>query len=453
MTLEENVLAYLDGSLGEAESAELLHTLSASPDKRAVLEEHLRLSGMLKLGSKPFAVPAAAERELATRLPFLAETPRTVPFYAKPMLLLTSAAATLAVVGGLWWNASRDSALGHSNPPVAFREQGTASDPAANANYSTDIPASTGNRAATSSAKQGALGANARVADAPLENARNAGSHRSGSNLLNREQAVRNTSTSQSADRSAEAGLVARNGADLLQSNSSNEPTPTISAVGLKAEAIRIPSVATPRTLHEIAFGVPDRLRPLSIGASAMASGYYFPSLEGIAKSSPTLGMDPQLTVTYDVTQWFAFGVEAGYTQFGKVTNNFEFAPSFDGTEYSQVSYKTGVAGASTGYLRAALHFTLDPAAEYPIRIGAAGGYAFEGTAAPCAALSAGITRTLADDLSLDLDMVLSGLWSTQMDQSGPSIVGVTGIKYNSAQSQAPFTSAFGLRAGIRYRP
>ena len=39
MTLEENVLAYLDGSLGDAESAELLHTLSASPDKRAVLDE------------------------------------------------------------------------------------------------------------------------------------------------------------------------------------------------------------------------------------------------------------------------------------------------------------------------------------------------------------------------------------------------------------------------------
>jgi hypothetical protein len=450
MTLEENVLAYLDGSLGEAESAELLHTLSVSPDKRAVLEEHLRLSGVLKLGRKPFAVPAAAERELAARLPFLADASRIVPFYAKPAVLVTSAAAILAVVGGLWWNASRDVTPVHSNAPIAARQHASGTLAAseqvaanvANTNVapSNDIAANVPNAFVNSGARR----------DGARATTSNTGSSESVSHELTHTREVNNDIAS-AAHRSVEEAAVADHSTATMQSNSSDESVPTISAAAVTAAVIRIPAVAAPRTLHEIAFGVPDRLRPLSIGASAMASGYYFPSLDGSAQSSS--GMDPQFTISYDITQWFAFGLEAGYTQFGKVTNHYELAPAFDGTEYSQLSYKTGVDGTSTGYARAVLHFTVDPTSDYPVHFGAAGGYAFEGTSAPCAAVSAGISRTLRDDLSLDLDMVLSGLWSTQVDQAGPNVAGVTGIKYNSAQSQAPFTSAFGLRAGIRYRP
>src|SRR5579872_2985598 len=71
MIVEDKILEYLDGSLGESESAELLETLSVSPEKRALLEEHLRLKDLLALGRKPFSVPIETERELARRIPIL----------------------------------------------------------------------------------------------------------------------------------------------------------------------------------------------------------------------------------------------------------------------------------------------------------------------------------------------------------------------------------------------
>ena len=38
MNNEEKILDYMDGTLSESESGELLHSLSVSPEKRVVLE-------------------------------------------------------------------------------------------------------------------------------------------------------------------------------------------------------------------------------------------------------------------------------------------------------------------------------------------------------------------------------------------------------------------------------
>jgi hypothetical protein len=418
MTLEENVLAYLDGSLGEEESAELLHTLSVSPEKRALLEEHLRMTNMLSLGRKPFAVPAAAERELIARLPFLADIPRPVPFYAKPMALAASAAAVLAVIGGLWWNANRIDA------PIATKLLANSEAPVVQ-NGNRDIR--------------------------DFKDTRDLKANQPTTHAVKREHAVKqHVAVPAESTPSIQNEVAVPLEASASNAIASNDPAGAISEALLKASDIPTPSVHSPRTLHEVAFGVPDRLRPFSVGVSSMASGYYLPSLNGGVNSS--FGLDPQLNISYDITQWFAFGLEAGYTQFGNVTNSYKFAP-LDGTAYSELAYQTQVVPTSTGYVRAALHFTVDPTADYPIRFGAAGGYAFNNTSDPCAAVSAGVTRTLSDDLSLDLDMVLSGLWSTQVDQSPTNITGITGIVHRDTRSQAPFTSAFGLRAGIRYRP
>ncbi len=73
MIFEDKILAYLDGSLDEASRAELLHTLSVSPEKRAVLEEHLRLRELMSFGHKPLNVPVLAERALARRIAVLGE--------------------------------------------------------------------------------------------------------------------------------------------------------------------------------------------------------------------------------------------------------------------------------------------------------------------------------------------------------------------------------------------
>jgi hypothetical protein len=70
-SFEERILAYLDGSLNSSDRAELLHILSVSPEKRAILEGHLRLREILASGHKPLDVPISVERSMAKRIPVL----------------------------------------------------------------------------------------------------------------------------------------------------------------------------------------------------------------------------------------------------------------------------------------------------------------------------------------------------------------------------------------------
>src|SRR5438876_8187977 len=88
MRLEESIIQYLDGALTHEESAELLHLLSVSPEKRALLDEHLKLRELIAHGQKPLAVPAEVEYALAERLPALrpesfAPKPGPVPFASR----------------------------------------------------------------------------------------------------------------------------------------------------------------------------------------------------------------------------------------------------------------------------------------------------------------------------------------------------------------------------------
>jgi hypothetical protein len=189
-------------------------------------------------------------------------------------------------------------------------------------------------------------------------------------------------------------------------------------------------------------------LRPLSIGASSMGASYSWSAINN------DVNVDPQITVDYDISDWLALGVEAGYTQFGKLHSSAIPISNYDGTAYTQITYSNRIETESTPYVRASTHFTLNAAASYPIRLGLSGGYAFEGEAQPTAALSAGIARTISEDFTLDLDMVLSGVWSSAVAVNPiVAMQGITGIIYDNRETQPKFTSAFGLRAGIRYRP
>src|SRR6476659_8717239 len=72
MNTEEKILDYMDGTLSENESGELLHSLSVSPEKRVVLEQHIKLRELTGLAQKPLAVPQALESSMAERFPAIA---------------------------------------------------------------------------------------------------------------------------------------------------------------------------------------------------------------------------------------------------------------------------------------------------------------------------------------------------------------------------------------------
>jgi hypothetical protein len=68
MTLNERILDFLDGSLPAEDEAELLHSLSVSPEKRGMLRNFMLQGSLLARDAKSLTVPYAAEQRLWARM-------------------------------------------------------------------------------------------------------------------------------------------------------------------------------------------------------------------------------------------------------------------------------------------------------------------------------------------------------------------------------------------------
>ena len=68
MTLNERILDFLDGSLPAEDEAELLHSLSVSPEKRGMLRSFMLQGSLLARDAKSLTVPYAAEQRLWARM-------------------------------------------------------------------------------------------------------------------------------------------------------------------------------------------------------------------------------------------------------------------------------------------------------------------------------------------------------------------------------------------------
>jgi hypothetical protein len=116
MTLDEKILSYLDGSLSDTDSAELMHSLSVSPEKRVVFEQFVQLQTLTASARHPFEVPQEIESALASKIPalgvhdekrrsgflFFNRTMSTIFRWAAVLLLLIGA------VGLYYFNKSTD---------------------------------------------------------------------------------------------------------------------------------------------------------------------------------------------------------------------------------------------------------------------------------------------------------------------------------------------------------
>jgi hypothetical protein len=68
MTLNERILDFLDGSLPPDDEAELLHTLSVSPEKRNMLRSFMKQDALLASDRASLAIPYRAEQGLWAKL-------------------------------------------------------------------------------------------------------------------------------------------------------------------------------------------------------------------------------------------------------------------------------------------------------------------------------------------------------------------------------------------------
>jgi hypothetical protein len=152
--LEEKILAYLDGSLGETEREEVLREVSASPAGRRMLEEHLRVNSLITQAAKPTSAPLDAQRALAEKLPMMAtylpylapqSSRKTAGVWYRSTKYVAAVIGGAALIGGSLWYA-----LSNSNTSEESQSL-TRSLPLA-AEHGIVTPKNTQNNASTNSA-------------------------------------------------------------------------------------------------------------------------------------------------------------------------------------------------------------------------------------------------------------------------------------------------------------
>ncbi len=430
MMVEDKILEYLDGSLGAQESAELLETLSLSPEKRALLEEHLRLKDLLTLGRKPFSVPMETERSLARQIPILGKYNEDLAPFMGPFTALRSwigaraiglavGAGAMIMLAGLGWFAMHGT--GKNIVPA-----GSSASPSVSSSMMRD----------------GAIQPPQHMTpDAPHAIASNLPAATAAQAILRSQHIARSIANSDlhSPSPTASPALeIAAN--DIQQCTAARQPTVTARAIPIGGHFAM--------TMNELLLPQPKDLSRLSMGGSFILNESYLPTLSTGPSRSLTM-LTGDATIDYDIWPSFSIGLDFGDAVGSSLTNasNFVLAP---GSDYSRLIQSPNVSNEILYDLLVATHLTLFPESEYQIRIGAEGGDAFG--AGPIVEATAGISRVLAPGILLDLTAIGSRLWTSgnSANANPPLASGVVGIV--GGQARSAYTTAFGISAGFRVR-
>ncbi len=92
--LEDKIIAYFDGELSDADSAELLHLTSVSPEIRGLFREHEMLRDLAQESTRSVMVSPEVESSLFSRIEALAEN----PVHEKAILVFSRRTALLAAL-------------------------------------------------------------------------------------------------------------------------------------------------------------------------------------------------------------------------------------------------------------------------------------------------------------------------------------------------------------------
>jgi hypothetical protein len=446
MIVEDKILEYLDGSLGEHESAELLETLAVSPEKRALLDDHLRLKDILALGRKAYSVPLATERALAERLPILSRqsvAPVVTGFrsaligmreWAGSRAIQTAmGVAALVGISVFGWSAMRP-----TTPQLSDVGQQSFSANQGVNNGAKDIQS-------TNSAIK-----DTRANNSPAKDIRDIRVTKGGYSVKTHSTAI-TSATIHSAIAPSENTLFTSSPSENTLPTTSPSPTNDDQAIhsvtNFSQNDVAIPRESSQsRTLNEIEQG-DIRPRPaISIGAHLTGEQSYLPRSSAFASQTP-LGYQPDVTLDCDISDHFAIGLEAGQEIYASLT---EPSGLIQDPTYSRSTYSSSIAAVQTDYFCLTTHYTFAPESAYPVRLGLAGGIASTGDGTIMG--TAGIQRVLSESLLLDLDLVFSRVWGMTPPSSILPVGGVEGIVHDNVTQQTTITSSAGIRMGLRFR-
>lgn len=510
VNLEDKIIAYLDGTLDETSRAELLHTLSVSPEKRKLLEEHIKLREIISLGHKPASVPLMTERKLAERIPVLMQE---LPYLADksgrvaPIVPVSSTSyftllgrqvssfftsrfgqavslGTLALLGGMTWYMaqSNDSEQTATNAPTALQHEGPTLGPSTGANApSTTTTSNSGSQGRTTNssiidpaAKDASLAQHSkRVASLSssirtTKNTKNTSKHSDVANMqegtnsnmsdglsLNDSQKQQEANNIESAPSLSDASKNADN--TTLNENSDKANTNAKNADADKniKDPNELPPLPLPSAERDVTgrfIGQVDYSGSFSVRPNVKAQQYETTS--GIG--SPVIGLG------YEINSRWAIGIEAGKSSlFQQQQERIETPQYTSGPAGSQISvsdrvtYTTDVRDVDATWSQATLRYTIDPEATVRLELSGGAGAAFVNGVAPMVSVGSALTYDLTEALAITGGVTARGAWLSGRDAEVEPVATLGGGNAKAVVSERPatsdlFSSSIAARFGIR---
>ncbi len=514
MTTEERILHYLDGSLSEQESGELMHQLSVSPEKRVVLEQHIKLSELSRVGQKPFDVPPALEASLLARLPILAESEDAVVGGAYSNSTLSNASkfsflhlmkiyparfAMGAVVFLLssavlyWFVESNSSVQPQSASDIRSSEQSVASTASSPQNITANNSSTVANQplsgSAVSSTVTKAFGEHSSTmqSSAPtsssLRNERAVRSSQDRSisnnarvvNNANRNNSIvkatkktlTNTNSTETTTSNSNAGFADN---DQANNNSSNAGGSLISSSDNIAQIpnseVVYPDMSSTKFIPSSDNLTHQRLNPFEKSTTDTKSRFALRASYGMGETFlyvPTGGTSytlrtessPVIGLDYSISPYFALGVEGGSSSILSLNSQSVTETPVPGG-VTRITTQSATTNSTEWFARAAVRYCINPFDRIRYECSLEAGALVSRSASPMASIQALVGYGLNDALDVQFAALYSGVWtssnttSTQSTATNPD--GPTVYKVVNTPASTIFSPAFTLRVGLQYR-
>lgn len=469
MKYEENILKYLDGSLTDSESAELLHALSVSPEKRVILEQHLQLKDMVTSAQKPFTVPAELDQAMSRKYPVipmysnelmvgadLAERSIITSFFARRSVRVGAAALLLLAFSTYFAVSSRDGSgiTESSKTPSGSVTSSTPSQPSVEPLSREAISNTSNTISVDQPAKIFSSGVHNTTTTIRTKNT--VSSSHVHTSLQEKNTAVATDHTLQ-VDESNHAISSEANSTDasfptelaLISSISTPRTEPSAS---IARNSIGEPRYVDPFTKHDDGSSGPFLLRFEGVLGST-----YFRVSEGGSVQNTRIEGRPLLGVDWIVSPHFSFGVEGSSAGIAKVVPTQVYKASENITR--SVTSNT-IESSNDWFGRAMLRYTFNPYDKFRLEASAGGGVAFDGAATPLVSASAAVTTSVTNWLGFSLGAAFAGTFSevstpvtSGVAPTGNSAMPVGYVTENAPSSTTLFSPSLTIRAGFRIKP
>lgn len=467
MNYEGKILDFLDGSLSDSESAELLHGLSVSPEKRVILEQHIQLKGMITSAQKPLKVPAELERTMNRRIPVIASYNGELALGTAAMVggssisrisaFFSKKPVRLAAVGLLLLLSSSYLAFSTNeidqHPSMSLKDVGSSTTATYNS-PTTTFSSSTASGITDMVRNSEKSSTVSRVNNKPIDRSINSIIQRAATKQMNG------------------SALDDQRNASAVKTESSNTIGTKLD-VSYPIETALISSISTPRVEEEMnitlnSIGEPryispfgkkyDRLQvPVLLRFEyGMGQAYFRVNTSGVVQntrieSAPLFGID------YIASPYFSLGLEGGSAGIARVVPSELYEKAHNITRL--VTSNT-IEASNHFYTRLMARYTINPYDIFHIETGVGFGAAFGETAEPLIAATTALSYDLNEKLSMSGGVSFAGTFSkiANPERTGdiPTKTGAMPVGYileNTPASSTLFSPSLTFRFGLRFKP